>query len=253
VVNIDYRLAPQAKMADIYEDVEDAAKWIRNVLPKELGEGIVDTETLIVGGGSCGGLLALTAGLFMSPPPKAVISIYSLVDPTDPEFNIASKPNPPPGRSELIPWSEVEEYLGENAPTVSHPENGLNMREYTYKGRATANFYLIQEGLLLSAVHGPDATPESVQERWGVVKNMTPNFPPTWVAHAEEDRYTPVTEAHKLVKALEREGVEHEWWSIKGKHDHGFDFWEMEAGEAGEFEKDFAGRLWPWLEKTLSK
>ena len=54
VVNIDYRLAPQAKMKDIYEDVEDAAKWIRTVLPKELGEGVVDTSKLIIGGGSCG-------------------------------------------------------------------------------------------------------------------------------------------------------------------------------------------------------
>ena len=53
-MNIDYRLAPQAKMKDIYEDVEDAAKWIRTVLPKELGEGVVDTSKLIIGGGSCG-------------------------------------------------------------------------------------------------------------------------------------------------------------------------------------------------------
>lgn len=54
LVNIDYRLAPQAKMKSIYEDVEDCATWIRNVLPAELGEGIVDTDQLIIGGGSCG-------------------------------------------------------------------------------------------------------------------------------------------------------------------------------------------------------
>jgi acetyl esterase/lipase len=29
VVNIDYRLAPQAKMKEIYQDVEDCAKWCR--------------------------------------------------------------------------------------------------------------------------------------------------------------------------------------------------------------------------------
>lgn len=253
IVNIDYRLAPQAKMADIYEDISDAAAWIRTVLPTKLGPGVVDTDTLIVGGGSCGGLLALTAGLFLQPAPKAVVSIYSLVDPTDPEFNIASKPDPPPGRSELIPWSEVEQYLGPNAPMVSHPENGLNMREYTYTGRATANFYLIQEGLLLEAAHGKGATPEDVRKRWGIVSNMTGAYPPTWVAHAKADRYTPVTEARKLESALEKNGVNHQYWEIEGQHDHGFDHWEMKAGEEGEFEKDFAQRLWPWLEKVVGR
>lgn len=54
VVNADYRLAPQAKMQDIYEDVEDCAKWVREVLPKELGPGIANPDQLIIGGGSCG-------------------------------------------------------------------------------------------------------------------------------------------------------------------------------------------------------
>jgi acetyl esterase/lipase len=56
VVNIDYRLAPQAKMEDIYQDVEDCARWCRQVLPTKLGNGIVDPEKLIIGGGSCGEL-----------------------------------------------------------------------------------------------------------------------------------------------------------------------------------------------------
>lgn len=54
VVNIDYRLAPQAKMEDIYQDVEDCAKWCREILPGLLGQGVVDTERLVIGGGSCG-------------------------------------------------------------------------------------------------------------------------------------------------------------------------------------------------------
>jgi acetyl esterase/lipase len=56
VVNIDYRLAPQAKMKDIYQDVEDCAMWCRQVLPTELGSEVVDPRKLIIGGGSCGEL-----------------------------------------------------------------------------------------------------------------------------------------------------------------------------------------------------
>lgn len=257
VVNIDYRLAPQVKMGEIYADIEDAASWIRNTLPLELAKLDspikVDTEKLVLGGGSCGALLALTAGLKMQPPPKAVVSLYSLVDPTDPEFNTPTRPLPPQGRTELIAWDEVKHHLDPKGPMVSHPENSLNMREYTYDygGRCAANMYLVQEGLLLPAVHGEAATPDSVREEWGVVHNMTNAFPPTWVAHAVEDRYTPVTEARKLKKALEREGVRHDYWEIEGAHDHGFDFWEMQAGEEGEFEKEFAGRLWPWLGEVV--
>ncbi|KAJ5354138.1 Alpha/Beta hydrolase protein [Penicillium brevicompactum] len=54
VVNIDYRLAPQAKMDDIYSDVEDCAIWVRTVLPEKLGQNVVETSQLIIGGGSCG-------------------------------------------------------------------------------------------------------------------------------------------------------------------------------------------------------
>lgn len=54
VVNADYRLAPQAKMEDIYKDVEDCTKWVREVLPLKLGPGVLDPEQLVIGGGSCG-------------------------------------------------------------------------------------------------------------------------------------------------------------------------------------------------------
>lgn len=54
VVNIDYRLARQANVWDVYADMEDYAKWIRDTLPSKLVVGVVDTEPLIIGGGSCG-------------------------------------------------------------------------------------------------------------------------------------------------------------------------------------------------------
>lgn len=59
VVNLDHRLAPQAKMHEIYGDVEDCATWVRQILPKNLGGNVVDTSRLILGGGSCGKLQIL--------------------------------------------------------------------------------------------------------------------------------------------------------------------------------------------------
>lgn len=54
VVSADYRLAPQAPLPFIMEDVRDAATWAREKLPGLLGEGVVDATRLIVGGHSAG-------------------------------------------------------------------------------------------------------------------------------------------------------------------------------------------------------
>ncbi|OJZ80183.1 hypothetical protein ASPFODRAFT_38374 [Aspergillus luchuensis CBS 106.47] len=250
VVNIDYRLAPQAQIQDIYEDVEDCATWIREILPAKLGPGVVDTGKLIIGGGSCGAQLALTAGIHMKPPPTAVISLYALCDPTDPIFSTATKPNPPPGRDTLISYAEVEEYIGPDAPVVSHPETSLNIPDFKYWGRAKAYFYMLQEGTYLQSVYG-SLTKAEIDAKWAIPQNMTGEFPPSFVAHAQSDRFVPHKESEKLVEALRKSGVQHKWWSIPGDHDHGFDAWDMQAGEKTDFEKEFADQLWPWLDTIM--
>ncbi|OOF99184.1 hypothetical protein ASPCADRAFT_403438 [Aspergillus carbonarius ITEM 5010] len=268
VVNIDYRLAPQAKIQDIYQDVEDCADWIREVLPGKLGPDVIDPEKLIIGGGSCGqwstnylcvvfahcinlgAQLALTAGLYMKPAPLALISLYALVDPTDPVFTTPTKPNPPPGRDTLISYSEVEQYIGPNAPTVSHPETALNIPDLKYWGCANAYSYMVQEGTYLSSVYG-SLTKAEIDAKWAIPQNVTAKFPPSFVAHAQNDRFVPHKESEKLVEALQKSEVDHLWWSVPGDHDHGFDAWDMEAGESSEFEKEFANKLWPWLDAII--
>lgn len=54
VVSADYRLAPQAPIPQIMEDVRDAATWVREKLPGILGDGVVDPSRLVVGGHSAG-------------------------------------------------------------------------------------------------------------------------------------------------------------------------------------------------------
>lgn len=113
-----------------------------------------------------------------------------------------------------------------------------------------AYFYMLQEGTYLSSVYGPLSKSE-IDAKWSIPKNVSDSFPPTFVAHAQSDRFVPHTESEKLVKALKDNGVQYEWWSIPGDHDHGFDCWDMAAGEQTDFERDFANRLWPWLDSML--
>ncbi|RYE99929.1 MAG: hypothetical protein EOO77_34810 [Oxalobacteraceae bacterium] len=180
-----------------------------------------------------GAQLALTAGLYMHPRPKALISLYPITDPTDDVFTSSTKPNPPPGSSALIPYDEVKQYIGPNAPVVSHPEIGLDIPRFKYWGRAKAYFYMMQEGTYLEQVYGTSDKSE-VASKWNIPRNLTADFPPTFAAHAQGDNFVPHSESIKLVGALKANNVDHEWWSVPGDHDHGFDAWDLQAGEDGE-------------------
>lgn len=133
---------------------------------------------------------------------------------------------------------------------VSHPEIGCDVPSFTYYGRAAAYFYMLQEGTYLKSVYG-DLSIDEIRAKWSIPSNVTDKFPPTFVAHAQQDRYVPHTESEKLVGALEKAGVKHHWWSVPGKRDHGFDATDMEAGEEGEFDQEFASRMWPWLDEVV--
>ncbi len=77
VVSIDYRLAPETKLPSINEDIQDAARWVREAGVELLQ---VDPDRLAVIGHSAGGYLALMAGFSLSPRPKALVSFYGYGD-----------------------------------------------------------------------------------------------------------------------------------------------------------------------------
>lgn len=55
VVSVDYRLAPQANLDEILEDIRDASAWIRGELPRRLPAGVeIWPLGLALGGSSAG-------------------------------------------------------------------------------------------------------------------------------------------------------------------------------------------------------
>ncbi len=60
VVSLDYRLAPEAKLADIIEDLKDGLEWVRTSGPEQFD---ADSSRIVVAGASAGGYLALMTGL----------------------------------------------------------------------------------------------------------------------------------------------------------------------------------------------
>ena len=77
VISIDYRLAPESKLPDIIEDLQDAFLWIRGSGPGLLA---IDPQRIAVVGHSAGGYLALMSGCCIQPRPKAIVSFYGYGD-----------------------------------------------------------------------------------------------------------------------------------------------------------------------------
>ena len=76
VVSIDYRLAPETKLPGIIEDVQDAFRWIRASADKLH----IQTDRLVVCGGSAGGYLTLMTGFCVHPRPAALVSYWGYGD-----------------------------------------------------------------------------------------------------------------------------------------------------------------------------
>lgn len=116
VISADYRLAPQASVQEILEDVEDGIKFIRTQLSSKVGEGILDVDRLAVSGSSAGGYLALLAGIHVEPKPKVILPIYPITDPLGTFF---TNPQPPPMGRKLVEQKDLTEFLDSKAEEVA--------------------------------------------------------------------------------------------------------------------------------------
>ncbi len=87
VVSIDYRLAPETKLAAIIEDVEDAFAWIRGQGPDLFR---ADPDRIAVLGSSAGGYLTLTTGHRVDPRPQALVSFWGYGDLIGPWYSAPS-------------------------------------------------------------------------------------------------------------------------------------------------------------------
>ena len=124
VISIDYRLAPETKLAAIVEDITDAYAWVRANGPDLFK---IDPDRIAVVGHSAGGYLTLMAGLRLRPRPKALVSFYGYGDITGPWY---SRPDPfysqmPAVSKDRLPQlSAIRRY--QVHPRNSHRKDGFN-------------------------------------------------------------------------------------------------------------------------------
>lgn len=206
VVSPDYRLAPETKLPEIIADACDAYQWIRQHGP-DLFQG--DPDRIGVHGGSAGGYLALMTGCRAQPKPKALVSHFGY---GNIRADWYAKPDPFYRTRPLVDKDAAYRAVGEGVP-CGFPQ-----------GPRRGDFYLYcrQQGLWCNEVAGIDplARPEAL-DAFCPAFNVTPDYPPTLLAHGTDDTDVPYSQSVEMAEALKKADVVYELVTLEGAG-HGF-------------------------------
>ena len=223
LVSIDYRLAPQAKLPQIIEDVEDAYRWVRVEGPNLFR---IDPARVAVVGHSAGGYMALLSGFRLNPRPKAIVSFYGYGDVAGDWY---SRPDAFYRRQPLVSKEQAAQAVGTRV--LSEDPNGTRERFYLYTR---------QQGLWPLEVVGldPDKEPRAF-DPFCPIRNVTRDYPPTLLLHGDSDTDVPFEQSVLMDREFRRLGVPHEFITMPGKG-HLFDRNMQDPVVAGAFEQVLA-------------
>lgn len=208
VISIDYRLAPESKLPEIIEDLQDAFRWVYEVGPRLLA---IDPQRVAVVGHSAGGYLALMAGGTVQPAPAALVAFYGYGDIVGDWYG---KPDP---------------FYCNHFPAITAAEAGratigpICTEPYPGRGKELFYFYCRQNGIWAKEVSGHDpATEPAFFMPYCPVQNVASAYPPTLLLHGDQDTDVPYQQSVLMAEVLSRNNVTHELLTMAG-YDHGFD------------------------------
>lgn len=207
LVSVDYRLAPETKLPEIVQDIEDVVRWLRERRSQPF---LTCPERIAVIGESAGGYLALTAGFRVHPHPSAVVSLWGYGDLIGPWY---SQPSPHPCHHQVT-LSPQEAYRQVSGPPIADGRRRNGDGEAFYQ-------FCRQQGLWPEAVSGWDLQREADKfEQLMPVANVTAHYPPTLLIHGERDTDVPHHQSVLMATELAQHEVEHRLVSIAGA-EHG--------------------------------
>ncbi|KAJ5626339.1 Alpha/beta hydrolase fold-3 [Penicillium lagena] len=244
MVSHNFRLGPQASYEMQLQDSLDAVSWCRANLPSILGTDTVDVSQLILCGESGGALLTGLMGHHLSPPPKAVILVYGIVDPAAAWPIVA----PVPENSGVAPpWvgefsdNELEEFLKDRDETnmltdalwadehKTSSEQVLSRRwatdfRFTRRIRLQAELHQWRSDIAarigstvrsvrLGSLHAERFADEAALTAF--LLSMSPSplletktwYPPTAFLHGMDDRAAPLAQSQAMARRLKTMNV----------------------------------------------
>ncbi|MCE9615181.1 MAG: alpha/beta hydrolase [Lentisphaerae bacterium] len=198
-IAMDYRLAPESKLPDILADVTDGIRWVRDRGPRELG---IRPDRLALIGHSAGGYLALLAGARVRPAVQAVVSLYGYGDIAAPWY---TQPSPHALQHPRVTEAEARAVVGS--------------RPLSQAGRERGTFYrwCRQNGVWPREVTGIDAavSPHALSD-FCPAALVDAHYPPTFLAHGDQDDDVPCALSAAMAAALQRGGIPHAYRTLTG-------------------------------------
>ncbi|MEH7375185.1 alpha/beta hydrolase [Neobacillus drentensis] len=208
VFSIDYRLAPETKLPEILEDVQDALQWLKSEGPQEFS---IDPKRIAVVGSSAGGFLALCTGSFTHKP-RAIVSFYGYGDIIG---KWASNPSSFYLQKDNVPKELARRLISDQVIT----EASIDQRFLYY-------LYARQQGVWIQEITGINP----IMHKDALLKfcpkqNITSDYPPTLLLHGTKDEDVPYEQSVFMRGALIKEKVETRLITIpNGEHVFDKDF-----------------------------
>ncbi len=206
-ISPDYRLAPEAKLPQITEDLRDFMKWVREKGPALFG---ADAGRIVVTGQSAGGYLALMTGLDPVPP-KAIVSCWGYGDIDGPWY---SQPSDSHRKRQLVPKDEAAKAV---SPTVlTATEHQTDAQRAVNRVRGRLYLYYRQNGMWTKEVTGFNPANETKKlDPYCPVRNVTGKYPPTILIHGEIDSDVPCQKSLDMAAQFKLKGVKHELITVR--------------------------------------
>ncbi|MDR2680355.1 MAG: alpha/beta hydrolase [Tannerella sp.] len=192
VISADYRLAPETKLEEMLKDVSDAVRWVRTSGGEKLN---IDTNRIAVAGGSAGGYLAISTGFDPQFAPNAIVAISS-----------------PTG------FSTTDIQTGDLS-LLQHIRKDSIVSHGDYGDRMDLSRYLRKNELALYGIFGFDPVKEPQKlERYTLTGRIKPEYPPTLIIHAKNDRAVKFDDAEAFYSFLQEKGIPSELYVVEDGH-----------------------------------
>jgi acetyl esterase/lipase len=188
VFSLDYRLAPESKLADILEDVQDALFWLEVEGVKQFS---IDPKRIAVVGGSAGGFLALCTGSFTNKP-QAIVSFYGYGDIS---AKWAMNPNTYYRQKERIPRELAMKLVSNKI-----------LSEAPVQDRYLFYLYARQQGVWVQEITGLASSNDELMKLCPIYQ-VTKEYPPTLFLHGTNDTDVPYEQSAFMRAALIKNGV----------------------------------------------
>ncbi|EFY85755.1 hypothetical protein MAC_08225 [Metarhizium acridum CQMa 102] len=207
----NHRLCPQVNLLEgPIQDCRDLLSWMHNggfekALPPEVAAQYpLDLDHVFAFGTSSGGMLALCLGFAV---PRPVAGIYDMYGPC--HFDDPFWTSRLPHVADKLPPNLSDGFISQVYKESPVPTTGGVSLEGQATGapnfsdpRVAFAFTQIANGRVLDVV-----MPSKEWSKVDPIRNITPSFPPTFIAHGTEDKMVPMSLSKGLLKVLRQNNV----------------------------------------------